>query len=310
MAQIQTNSSLAASIGSSSAQKKETDALQDVNLDDFLKLMITELQNQDPLNPLENDQLISQIGELRSIAATDKLSSTLDAALLGQNLASATNLIGANIDGISEDGQRVSGIVERVSVAEGTPTLHLEQSPFADYSTEKGEIEAGRYEYRVVWRDRNGQPVGVDPLMDSQGNQYSIETKGEAGVDQSILISNLPVSTGAKEVYRRRVGEADFKLVGTITDGKKATFLDTLSTAKLSGYVMPAEPSLIKGSKREFQVALKNVGEIKPPPRTVTTPTDDATDDASGDATDSAQQDSQQASDSTATDSADDASQT
>src|SRR5262245_32762829 len=100
-------------------QQVESGGINDVNIDDFLKIMISELQNQDPLNPLENDELIAQISQIRSVGATEKLTSTLDAVLLGQNITSATNLIGAEIDAISDDNQKVTGMVERVSVAKG-----------------------------------------------------------------------------------------------------------------------------------------------------------------------------------------------
>ena len=45
--------------------------------------MITELQNQDPLNPMDNTQMLEQINQIRQIGATDKLTSTLDSVLLG-----------------------------------------------------------------------------------------------------------------------------------------------------------------------------------------------------------------------------------
>ena len=66
-------------------------------MDDFLDLMIAELQNQDPLNPLENDELIAQISQIREVGATEDLTNTLNAVLLGQNISSATSLIGADV---------------------------------------------------------------------------------------------------------------------------------------------------------------------------------------------------------------------
>ena len=94
-------------------------ALNNVNLDDFLNLMIAELQNQDPLNPLENDELIAQISQIREVGATEQLTSTLNAVLLGQNIASATNLIGADVVALNDAGQRVSGNVKVVTIADG-----------------------------------------------------------------------------------------------------------------------------------------------------------------------------------------------
>ena len=50
-------------------------------------------QSQDPLDPMDNDQMLNQISQLRSIGATDKLTNTLDSVLLGQNITSSTALI-------------------------------------------------------------------------------------------------------------------------------------------------------------------------------------------------------------------------
>jgi flagellar hook assembly protein FlgD len=130
-------------------------------MEDFLKLMIAELQNQDPLNPMDNSELVGQISQMRTITATDKMTETLDSVLLGQNISSATNLIGAEIDAISDDQQKVTGIVERVSVADGQPKLHLDLNPKANVTSEEGEIEAGEYEYRIVWQNDKGQSFAV-----------------------------------------------------------------------------------------------------------------------------------------------------
>jgi len=119
-------SSSVSNLGSSSAQTiAANDALRDVNLDDFLGLMLAELQNQDPLNPLENHQILQQISEIRSIEVTDRLTGTLDALLLGQNLSSASSMIGKQVEGLTEAGDEVSGEVERVTVTDGVAKLTI-----------------------------------------------------------------------------------------------------------------------------------------------------------------------------------------
>ena len=235
-------------------------AYNKLDIDNFLKLMIAELQNQDPLNPLDNDKLVAQIGQIRSISATEKMTSTLDSVLLGQNISSATNLIGAEVDAISDDGQRITGLVDRVSVDKGVPKLHMDLNPQADTSSEKGNIEAGEYEYRVVWQDA-GKLVGVDPLANEDGKKIKL-----TGDPQSVLISNLPKSTATKQVFRREAGEEDFHLVGALTDVNASTFLDTMATDDLSELVLSGTPELMK-PERTFTVSLKNVGEIRPPKR-------------------------------------------
>jgi flagellar hook assembly protein FlgD len=244
--------------GAFDQQQVDSGGINDVNMDDFLKIMITELQNQDPLNPLENDELVAQISQIREVGATEKLTSTLDAVLLGQNISSATNLIGAEIDAISDDEQRVTGLVDRVSVSNGQPKLHLDLTPRAAASDEAGELESGDYEYRVVWTENNTL-FGVDPLTAAGAESIEVDEDGGA-----VQLSNLPQTTVAKHVYRRKAGEEDFHLVGSISDGKGATFLDGVSSADLSEQILSKTPQMMDPS-REFVVSLKNVGEIRPP---------------------------------------------
>jgi flagellar basal-body rod modification protein FlgD len=90
--------------------------LQDLDIDEFLKLMITELTNQDPLNPMDNAQLVEQIGQIRNISATTKLSDTLGAVLSGQSLSTASSLIGKRVSALTDQNENVTGVVDRVSV--------------------------------------------------------------------------------------------------------------------------------------------------------------------------------------------------
>ena len=108
-----------------SAGQDRNDALRDLDMDQFLQLMITELQNQDPLNPMENAEILQQISQIREIGATGRLTETLDAVLLGQNLTSATGMIGKTIKALTDDAKEVSGLVDRVSVTDGETRLHI-----------------------------------------------------------------------------------------------------------------------------------------------------------------------------------------
>ncbi len=89
----------------------------DLGTDDFLKLLLTELSNQDPLNPMDNAQLVEQISAIRNISATTKLADTLEAVTTGQNLATATSMIGKKVKALSDKGEEIEGIADRVTVA-------------------------------------------------------------------------------------------------------------------------------------------------------------------------------------------------
>lgn len=68
--------------------------------DRFMKLLVTQMQNQDPLNPLDNAQVTSQLAQLSTVTGIDKLNTTLE-ALMGSYQTSqamqAANLIGHGV---------------------------------------------------------------------------------------------------------------------------------------------------------------------------------------------------------------------
>ncbi len=65
--------------------------------DRFLKLLVTQMKNQDPLNPMDNAQVTSQMAQLSTVSGIDKLNATLN-ALSGSMIASqsmqASSMIG------------------------------------------------------------------------------------------------------------------------------------------------------------------------------------------------------------------------
>jgi flagellar basal-body rod modification protein FlgD len=96
------------------------DAFSDLDLDGFLQLMISELQNQDPLNPTDNSEMLNQMGQIRSIGATDKLTNTLDTLASSQELVTASTLIGQTVTGLANDASEVDGVVDRITVETDT----------------------------------------------------------------------------------------------------------------------------------------------------------------------------------------------
>jgi len=240
-----------------------TDAINDLELGTFLKLMIAELQNQDPLNPLDNKDMLAQISQIREVGATDKLTKTLESVLLGQNIASATNLIGADITALSDDAESVEGIVDRVSIDKGEPKLHIELSTKAEPSTAEGNLEKGTYAYRIVWERADGSLHGID-----LSGAAAVTTTGTAGKDQAVVLRNLPKNTGPKQIYRARVettGTGPYQLVGVLNNGDHGTFLDTLSDEQRSETRLTRPFSRSSATNRAYQVSLKNVSGIRPP---------------------------------------------
>lgn len=93
-----------------------SDPFNQLDIDSFLTLLISELQNQDPLDPVDNSDTLQQIGQIREIGATDQLTRTLSSLSSNQELVTASGLIGRTIDGLDVDGAPVSGEVDRITV--------------------------------------------------------------------------------------------------------------------------------------------------------------------------------------------------
>jgi len=110
--------------GASASDPKSTKSvLGDVDMDMFLKLLIAELENQDPLKPLDNSEILEQVSQIREVESNTRLTETLQAVLLGQSMATAAGMIGQWIEGLADSGDRVTGPVQRVSVIDGEPKL-------------------------------------------------------------------------------------------------------------------------------------------------------------------------------------------
>jgi len=141
-----------ASVGISRQQGAQNptghDAFRDLDLDEFLKLLITELRNQDPLDPMDNHEILQQLSQIREVESNARLSETLEAVLLGQNISTAGSMIDRTIMGLNEDGEWVTGRVERVSVADGEPMLYVGEhavrlTNVSEISTAEEGSEAG-----------------------------------------------------------------------------------------------------------------------------------------------------------------------
>ena len=252
------NSSSSSSDGSSAASTGN--AINDIDMNTFLKLMITELQQQDPLNPMDNKDMLNQIAQIRAVGASDQLTKTLNSVLLGQNITSATNLIGADVSALTDDGQSITGVVNRVAIDKGVPKLHVNNIPAVLPSTEDGEIEAGTYGYKIVWKGAGDQWVG----MDFSGDK-AITTTGTEGVDRAIKIQGLPVTDGTKYIYRTdKTGTGAYQLVGMLSDGKIGTIVDNTPDSGRNPTTLYQSFQSVSTTPREYDIALSNVSAIRP----------------------------------------------
>jgi flagellar basal-body rod modification protein FlgD len=107
-------------IGATSA----TSAANSLTLEDFLKVLLTQLTYQDPLKPMDNQEFMAQIAQFTSLEQTQQLNTHVQSLLNNQSSLQSVGLIGRSVD-ISTDSGPLSGTVSALSLSGASPQLTL-----------------------------------------------------------------------------------------------------------------------------------------------------------------------------------------
>lgn len=110
--------------GAESGSQKPN-GLAELDSQAFMKLLITELKNQDPLEPMKNQQLLQQLSTMRNLQSNIELGDSLKAVTENQQMSTATGLLGRSITGFNADQREVSGIADRAFLRDGKVIVGL-----------------------------------------------------------------------------------------------------------------------------------------------------------------------------------------
>lgn len=158
MTTVQTNNNVSdpfSSLNKTGNSSTATSTTQEAQ-DRFLKLLVTQLKNQDPLNPMDNAQMTSQLAQMSTVSGIEKLNSTLSTLVndLGTSQSmQAAGMIGKNVmvagkqlalsKGAAYAGVNLAGAADEV-------TLKILDSTGKVIQTEKlGEQKAGVF--NISW---------------------------------------------------------------------------------------------------------------------------------------------------------------
>src|SRR5689334_22920574 len=101
---------------SSSSTSPNPTASNSVDYNTFLQLLVAEMKNQDPTNPMDTSQYMSQFAQLSTVEQAMQTNSKLDALLSSQSLSQANGLIGKTVSFTDATGASFSGKVVSVSI--------------------------------------------------------------------------------------------------------------------------------------------------------------------------------------------------
>lgn len=115
-------------LNSQVTQTPARDVANEIGKQDFLLLLVKQLSNQDPLDPLSNEDFISQLAQFGSLEQQINLNTSFEQFLSFQQLTQATNLLGKEVICLfqTEEGMTSAvGTVEQVMTVNGTAILKL-----------------------------------------------------------------------------------------------------------------------------------------------------------------------------------------
>lgn len=90
---------------------KGASSMYGLTTDDFMKLFLAQLQNQDPTKPMDDSQMLAQLSQMSQIQTLQEVQKSLE----GSQLAQSSALIGKNVTGTDVNGKAVSGVVTSVT---------------------------------------------------------------------------------------------------------------------------------------------------------------------------------------------------
>jgi len=167
-------------IGSSQQSKA---ASQTLGKEDFLKLLTTQLSNQDPLNPISNEAFIAQTAQFSSLEQLQNMNKTLEQLLAqsgGTGATSTAALLGRTVtvngSPVTWDGLKAVPLAYRLPASASTVALQVRdasgtavrtislgptgagphQAVFDGLDDQGRRLPAGAYTYQVVAMDKNG----------------------------------------------------------------------------------------------------------------------------------------------------------
>jgi flagellar basal-body rod modification protein FlgD len=95
-------------------QVDRTDQKGSLGQDAFLKLLVAQMQNQDPTSPQDSGQMMSQLASFSQVSQLQQLTAASTALTLGQDFSSAVAMIGKNVTYTKADGTQAAGVVSAV----------------------------------------------------------------------------------------------------------------------------------------------------------------------------------------------------
>ena len=112
----------------SAAPAAQTTAMQPgstLGKDDFLKLFVTQLQNQDPMSPQDNSQFMAQMAQFSTLEQITNLANATEQMGFAGQVSQSVGLIGHTVGYLNADGIAVTGVATGVEIDNGSILINV-----------------------------------------------------------------------------------------------------------------------------------------------------------------------------------------
>jgi flagellar basal-body rod modification protein FlgD len=193
------------------ATRKTTSTTSEAQ-DRFLKLLTTQLKNQDPLNPMDNAQMTSQLAQISTVDGIEKLNATLQkmlASTVDAEAMQAAALVGHQVmvagSGLKLTDSGAAGGVDLASVADQVVVTIKDVNGLPIKTLDLGNLEAGTHNF--AWDGK------TDSGAQAVNGAYSISVAAKRG-SEKVAVAPLELA-GVVSVNRGSQGVTlDLGLLG------------------------------------------------------------------------------------------------
>lgn len=109
--------------GSSSSSTSSQAGISGLSQNDFLQLLVAQMQNQDPTNPVSSDQFMQEMASFTEVTDLSQLQTLTQSLLTNQVATQGLDLLGRQITAETSSGTQVTGTVTELSMVQGQPML-------------------------------------------------------------------------------------------------------------------------------------------------------------------------------------------
>lgn len=194
--------------------------------DMFLKLLVAQIQNQDPLNPTDGTEYVSQLAQLSQVQSMERVSALMqNNSILMDNLQtlSTASLVGQNVmvqaDSLEMDGKTVIDGRLTLDHPSSVTTVYVKDALGNEHKVELGRQAAGLVNFQIDPQKMNlaAGKYTLSVVTDSAEKDIPIEVAG------TVNNVRIPLNGGATLLNIAGLGEVPYNRISQFGGGAPAT---------------------------------------------------------------------------------------